>query len=66
MEFFENIFPFKEDKPSASGSKRTHEASSSKGQDGQETNIEPWRSKREKKATSFGPDFLTFVLEDEL
>ncbi|XP_052205206.1 uncharacterized protein LOC127810028 [Diospyros lotus] len=41
LEFFENIFHFNGDKPCASGSKRTHEASSSKGQDGQETDIEP-------------------------
>ena len=65
MEFFENIFPFQKDKASASGSKRTYEASSSKGQDGQEIDIEPRRSKRPRKAYPFDPYFLTFVLEDK-
>lgn len=57
MEFFENIFPFKEERHSGGGSKRKYKASSFEGQVGQETEVEPRRSKRAKKATSFGPDF---------
>jgi len=66
VEFFENIISFKEDKSSVSSSKRTHKANSLKVPNGQETDIEPQRSKRTRKASSFSPDFLTFMLEDEL
>ena len=65
VEFFENIFPFKKERHNDSGSKRKYEASSSEGQVGQGTEVEPRRSKRAKKATSFGPDFLTYMVEDE-
>ena len=63
--FFENIFPFKEERHNDGGSKRKYEVSSSKGQVGQKTEIEPRKSKRVKKATSFGLDFITYMIEDE-
>ena len=65
IEFFENIFPFKEQRHNDGGSNRKYEASSFKGQVGQEAEVKPRRSKRAKKATSFGPDFLTYMVEDE-
>ena len=65
VEFFENIFHFKEERHNDGGSKRKYEASSSEGQISQDTEVEPRRSKRANKATSFGPDFLTYIVEDE-
>ena len=63
--FFEDVFPygFKE-KPSSS--KRVletiHESSQDKDTDGE---VEPRSSKRARTEKSFGPDFLTYMLEGE-
>ena len=64
-EFFEDIYPFKE-KRHNNPSKRSHEESgkSPNVQNDQESDIELRRSKRPRKATSFGPDYLTFLSED--
>ncbi|XP_070010407.1 uncharacterized protein [Nicotiana sylvestris] len=61
-EFFENIYPYKiECEPSSEKSKRPREEAkkSTFGEDN------PRRSKCQMTATSFGPDFLAFLLENE-
>jgi len=65
VELFENIFPFKEERHNDNGSKRKYETSSSEGQVGLETKVEPRRSKRAKKAISFELDFLTYMVRDK-
>jgi len=65
VEFFDNVFPFKEERHNEGGSKSKYESSSSKGQVGKEIEVEPRRSKRAKKVTSFGLNFLIYMLEDE-
>lgn len=65
--FFEHVFPckFKEE---ASSSKRTYETMNENSQDKEveeEVEVEPRRSKREKTEKSYGPDFLTYMLETE-
>ncbi|KAL0445959.1 UNVERIFIED_CONTAM: Retrovirus-related Pol polyprotein from transposon TNT 1-94 [Sesamum latifolium] len=59
--FFENIFPCKERKEEGSSRKRTHEVASGDHQ----RDEEPRRSKRAKIAKTFGPEFLTYLLENE-
>ena len=49
VEFFENIFPFKKERHNDGGTKRNYEARSSKGQDDQETEFEPRKSKESRK-----------------
>lgn len=58
--FFEEIFPCKERKEPSSN-KRTREAISGSLQNDEE----PRRSKRTKVIKSFGPDFLTYMIENE-
>ena len=63
--FFEDVFPYgSKEKPSSS--KRVletiHETSKDEDTDGE---VEPRRSKRAKTEKSFGPDFLTYMLEGE-
>lgn len=60
--FIEEIFPCKdkENKGSCSNKRTSDEVSN----DNQETE-EPRRSKRTKIATSFGPDFLTYMVEND-
>ena len=63
--FFEDVFPYgSKEKPSSS--KRVletiHESSQDEDTDGE---VEPWRSKRARTEKSFGPDFLTYMLEGE-
>ena len=60
---FENVFPYKSTQESNS-SKRTHDTTISSSQ-GQQDDDEPRRSKRTRTSKSFGPDFLTYLLEDE-
>ena len=65
--FFEHIFPYKSSE-GPSSSKRTYETMNedSQGQDQeQEDEDEPRRSKRIRLEKSFGPDFLTYLLENE-
>lgn len=65
VEFFENIFPYKRER-NIIINKRVRDvdqASSSKVQEEEE--IEPRRSKRAKVPKGFGPEFLTFVTEEE-
>ncbi|KAK4407765.1 Retrovirus-related Pol polyprotein from transposon TNT 1-94 [Sesamum angolense] len=59
--FFENIFPCKDRKEEESSIKRTHEVANGDHQ----RDEEPRRSKRAKRAKTFGPDFLTYLLENE-
>lgn len=61
-EFFEEIFPFKENK-SGSSSKRNHDFPSSLGV--QEKELELRRGKRTKNPKNFGPDYLTFLSKNE-
>ena len=60
--FFENVFPYKSTQESNS-SKMTHDTAIGSSQGQQDD--EPRRSKRTKMSKSFGPDFLTYLLEDE-
>ena len=66
--FFEEIFPYKSTQESSS-LKRNFESTSSTSHNQElmeEINeVEPRRSKRAKMSKSFGPDFLTYMLEDE-
>ena len=61
--FFENVFPYKSTQESNS-SKRTHDTAIDSSQ-GQQDDDEPRRSKRIRTSKFFGPDFLTYLLEDE-
>ena len=61
--FFENVFPYKCTQESNS-SKRTHDTTICSSQ-GQQDDDEPIHSKRTRTSKSFGPDFLTYLLEDE-
>ena len=58
--FFENIFPFKE-KQEVSSNKRTYDIANGNHQNEEELR----RSKRAKKTKSFGPDYLTYILDNE-
>ena len=58
--FFEHVFPCKSNEKS-SLSTRTHETL----EEEQEVENEPRRSKRVRIEKSFGPDFLTYLLESE-
>ena len=58
--FFKDVFPCKS-KEEPSSSKRVLETIEN-GQD-QDGEVEPKRSKRVRTEKSFGPDFLTYVLE---
>ncbi|KAH7844842.1 hypothetical protein Vadar_032277 [Vaccinium darrowii] len=50
----------------SSSVKRTlHPANHSNGDQEKEVDVEPRRSKRARTSTSFGPDFLTYLLESE-
>ena len=71
--FFEHVFPRKS-KASSSSLKRTRETNSEHeySDDEEQENIneletedEPRRSKRARVEKSFGPDFLTYLIEDE-
>ena len=59
----ENVFPYKCTQKSNS-SKRTHDTAISNSQ-GQQDDDEPRSSKRTRTSKSFGPNFLTYLLEDE-
>ncbi|KAK4400061.1 Retrovirus-related Pol polyprotein from transposon TNT 1-94 [Sesamum angolense] len=59
--FFENIFPCKDRKEEESSRKRTREVANGDHQ----RDEEPRRSKRAKRAKTFGPNFLTYLLENE-
>ena len=61
--FLEDIFPYK-DVPKMSCNKITHDMTMDHLQN-KVSEDEPRRSKRTKVAKSFGPDFLTFLLENE-
>jgi len=65
--FFENVFPCKSIK-AASVPKRVHETIEENSQDQnseEEIEVEPRRSKRVRTENSFGPDFLTYMLDAE-
>ena len=71
--FFEHVFPRKS-KESSSSSKRTHEtiSESEYSDDEEQENLDelekedtPRRSKRARVEKSFGPEFLTYLLENE-
>jgi transposase InsO family protein len=61
--FFEDVFP-KRLRHEATSSKRTIDATLNSHQD-VENDEEPRRSKRARISKSFGPDFLTYLLENE-
>ena len=60
---FEYVFPCKS-KEEPSSSKRVLETIHENSQD-QDGEVEPRRNKRVRTKKSFGPDFLTYVLEKE-
>ena len=63
--FFEDIFPCKS-KVDQNSSKRAFETINEISRDGNDTGeVEPRRNKRAKVGKSFGPDFLTYMLEGE-
>ncbi|XP_068331482.1 uncharacterized protein [Pyrus communis] len=69
-EFFEEIFPYKD--RSYVLNKRVHDVTTRNDDDNhastsrvQSQDLEPQKSKRAKIAKDFGPDFLTFVTEEE-
>jgi hypothetical protein len=66
--FFEEIFPCKPTQETNS-LKRNLKSTSSTSHDQElmeeRSEVEPRRSKRTKTLKTFGPDFLTFMLEDE-
>ena len=65
--FFENVFSCKS-KDRSSSSKRTYETMNEEShdlEDEQGVQIEPRRSKRIRVEKSFGPEFLTYLLENE-
>ncbi|KAK3043656.1 hypothetical protein RJ639_000072 [Escallonia herrerae] len=57
--FFEDVFPYKV------AQERSSLERTSMDQDPSQEEDEPRRSKRDRTSTSFGPDFLTFLLENE-
>ncbi|KAK3043641.1 hypothetical protein RJ639_000057 [Escallonia herrerae] len=57
--FFEDVFPYKV------AQERSSLERTSMNQDPSQEEDEPRRSKRARTSTSFGPDFLTFLLENE-
>ena len=60
---FENVFPYKsKEEPSSSKRVLTTINENSQDQDGE---VKPRRSKSARTEKSFGPDFLTYVLEGE-
>lgn len=61
-EFFENIYPYKtECESSSEKSKRPRE----EPKESKSIEEDPRRSKRQRISTSFGPNFVTFLLENE-
>ena len=60
---FENVFPYKSTQESNS-SKRTHDTAIGSNQ-GQQDDDEPRRNKITRTSKSFGPNFLTYMLEDK-
>jgi len=66
--FFEEIFPYKSTQESSS-LKRNFKSTSSTSLDQElmeeRNEVKPKRSKRAKTSKSFGPNFLTYMLEDE-
>ena len=63
VEFFEEIFPFKEGHNEII--KRKINDSLLRTQHEQMDDVEPRRSKRARTSTSFGPDFITFLTKAE-
>ena len=63
--FFEDVFPYgSKEKPSSL--KRALETIHENSQDGDtDGEVEPRRGKRARTKKSFGPDFLTYMLEGE-
>ena len=65
--FFEHVFPCRSEEK-ASSSKRTYETMTEHSQEQEleeEVEVEPRHSKRERTEKSYGPDFLTYMLESE-
>ena len=63
VEFFEEIFPFKERHNEIF--KRKIDNSLLRTQHEQKDDVEPRRSKRARTRTSFGPNFITLLTEAE-
>ena len=62
--FFEDCFPFKQVVSGTSGTDRRPAQVIESGSK-ESVDVEPCRSKRPRKETSFGPDFLTYILESD-
>ena len=65
VSFFEHIFPYRSTSESSSVKRTLHPANDSSQDQEDEFEIELRRSKRARTSTSFGPDFLTYMLESE-
>ncbi|KAH7852065.1 hypothetical protein Vadar_020159 [Vaccinium darrowii] len=65
VSFFEHIFPYRSIGESSSVKRTLHPANHSSGDQEKEVDVKPRRSKRARTSTSFGPDFLTYLLESE-
>ena len=61
-EFFEHIYPYKTRLESSSGGSKQPREEPKENEQNEES---PRRSKRQKTSTSFGSDFVTFLLESE-
>ena len=62
VEFFEHIYPYKTRLESSSGGSKQPREEPKENEQNEES---PRRSKRQKTSTSFGSDFVTFLLESE-
>ena len=65
VSFFEHIFSYRSTSESSLVKRTLHPANDSSQDQEDEFEIELRRSKRARTSTSFGPDFLTYMLESE-
>ena len=63
--FFENVFPYKSAPESTTLKRPLDTTNDDTPVDQEPSGLEPRRSKRARIATSFGPDFLTNLIENE-
>ena len=62
LNFFEHIYPYKTRFESSSGGSKQPREEPKENEQNEES---PRRSKRQKTSTSFGSDFVTFLLKSE-
>ena len=60
-----NTFPYRSIGESSSAKRTLHPANEGRQSQEEEVDVEPRRSKRARTSTSFGPDFLTYLVENE-